>query len=89
MSSLNCSITEFKFEITLSAEMPFVEIAISMDEFRTITLRNKKGYECVEQACVCLYLCLTQKYKKTHDKNVLKIIVNMIWETRGTKIWIK
>lgn len=90
------NLREFKFMVlrdeTGGVFMPFKLDAIDTGMLGAHLKRNQRAFEKCQK--VIITLLGLKKQKGGHlfhlvDRNVLKIVVNMVWETRGTAVWTK
>lgn len=77
---------------TCKTFIPFNSDSIDLGVLEAHLRRNRKAFEKCQKVIVTL-LAL-KKRKDGHlfhlvDRNVLKIVTNMVWETRGTAVWTK
>jgi hypothetical protein len=56
------------------------------EKVETYLKRNRKGWQKCLKATTILFGLRKQKILDI-DRNVLKLVINMVWETRGTKVW--
>ena len=65
------------------------KIANLNNAIKEITDRNRKGYKKCNDACITFLMIF--KYTNVFDKigkDIIRIIVNMVLETKATIIWI-